>query len=205
MGWRILGCHCARKYLPRNARVRQAFTISDESVGSRTDSPNVGITRFHGAAVATRTNGLMTPVQSHAGETSSLSGDLNSDPNVRAAAAQDFGHLIYKQPRAVFRPAARPGIASLLRYAKQQGLKVAARGQGHSIYGRALAERRDRDRYNNGQHHPQRRTGSHRSRSGGHVGLHTRQFNRPSGQIAHACRDVSGKLVPQLTGHRRQS
>jgi len=140
LGWRILGCHCARKYLPRNARVRQAFTISDESVGSRTDSPNVGITRFHGAAVATRTNGLMTPVQSHAGETSSLSGDLNSDPNVRAAAAQDFGHLIYKQPRAVFRPAARPGIASLLRYAKQQGLKVAARGQGQSIYGRALAD-----------------------------------------------------------------
>jgi len=65
---------------------------------------------------------------------------LNSDPNVRAAAAQDFGHLIYKQPRAVFRPAARSGIASLLRYAKQQGLKVAARGQGQSIYGRALAD-----------------------------------------------------------------
>ena len=31
-------------------------------------------------------------------------------------------------------------IASLLRRAKSRGLKVAARGQGHSIYGRSLSE-----------------------------------------------------------------
>ena len=91
------------------------------------------------AALTTPTNGLMTPAQSHAGETLSLGGDLNLDPNVRAAAAQDFGHLVYKEPRAVFRPSTRSGIASLVRYAKLHGLKVAARGQGHSIYGRALA------------------------------------------------------------------
>jgi cytokinin dehydrogenase len=92
------------------------------------------------AALASRTHGLMTPARSHAGETLYSSGDLDSDPNVRAAAAQDFGHLVYKRPRAVFRPATRSDIASLMRYAAHQGLKVAARGQGHSIYGRALAE-----------------------------------------------------------------
>jgi cytokinin dehydrogenase len=92
------------------------------------------------AAVAARTNGLMTPARSHAGETPTPGGDLNSDPNIRAAAARDFGQLVYKQPRAVFRPATRSDIAGLMRHATQQGLKVAARGQGHSIYGRALAE-----------------------------------------------------------------
>ena len=56
------------------------------------------------AAVASRTNGLMTAARSHAGETPSPSGDLNSDPNVRGAAAQDFGRLVHKQPRAVSDP-----------------------------------------------------------------------------------------------------
>ena len=92
------------------------------------------------AALASRTHGLMTPARSHAGEMPFSSGDLDSDPNVRTAAAQDFGHLIYKRPRAVFRPATRYDIASLMRHAAHQGLKVAARVQGHSIYGRALAE-----------------------------------------------------------------
>jgi cytokinin dehydrogenase len=56
------------------------------------------------AAVASRTNGLMTAARSHAGETPSPSGDLNSDPNVRGAAAQDFDRLVHKQPRAVSDP-----------------------------------------------------------------------------------------------------
>ena len=71
---------------------------------------------------------------------SPLPGNVGLDPEVRAATAHDFGRLIHRQPRGVLRPASSADIASLMRWAKAQGVKVAARGQGHSIYGRALAE-----------------------------------------------------------------
>ncbi|WP_312015175.1 FAD-binding protein [Bradyrhizobium lablabi] len=70
----------------------------------------------------------------------SPSADISYDPAERAAAAVDFGGLIHKQPRAVARPASAADIAVLVRWAKLQGLKVAARGQGHSIFGRALSD-----------------------------------------------------------------
>ena len=91
-------------------------------------------------AVASRANGLTTPVLAESADRPSLSGDLSCDRDVRAGAADDFGGLIHKQPRAVARPASSADIASLMRWAGKQGLKVAARGQGHSIYGRALSE-----------------------------------------------------------------
>jgi len=92
------------------------------------------------AAVASRANGFMTAARAHPDSSLPTSGDLSSDPGVRGAAAQDFGRLVHKQPRAVFRPTSSADIASLIRWAGSRGLKVAARGQGHSIYGRALTE-----------------------------------------------------------------
>ena len=92
------------------------------------------------AAVASRSNGLMTAAGARPGDRPPTSGGLSSDPSVRAAAAQDFGRLVHKQPRAVFRPASSADITNLMRWAGSQDLKVAARGQGHSIYGRALTE-----------------------------------------------------------------
>ncbi len=65
---------------------------------------------------------------------------LIADDAIRSAAASDFGRLVSKQPRAVFRPASAGDIASLMRWAAGSEVKVAARGQGHSIYGRAMAE-----------------------------------------------------------------
>ena len=87
-------------------------------------------------AVASRANGLTTPARAESTDRPSLSCDLG----IRAAAADDFGRLIHRQPRAVARPASSADIASLMRWAGSQGLKIAARGQGHSIYGRALSE-----------------------------------------------------------------
>src|SRR5260370_6736546 len=92
------------------------------------------------AAVASRSNGLMTAARAHPGSSPPTTGDLSCDPGVRGAAAQDFGRLVHKQPRAVFRPTSSADIASLMRWAGSRGLKVAARGQGHSICGRALTE-----------------------------------------------------------------
>ena len=56
------------------------------------------------------------------------------------AASTDFGRLVTRKPRAVDRPAAAADIAGLLREASANGVKVAARGQGHSTYGRPLVE-----------------------------------------------------------------
>ena len=55
-------------------------------------------------------------------------------------AAKDFGHVIRKRPSAVFRPSSAAEIAEMLKWAARRGLKVAARGMGHSIFGRAMTD-----------------------------------------------------------------
>ena len=55
-------------------------------------------------------------------------------------ASTDFGRLVTRKPRAVDRPTTAADLAGLLREASAHGVKVAARGQGHSTYGRALVE-----------------------------------------------------------------
>jgi len=92
------------------------------------------------ATIASCANGLMATAQADPIHTPDAGSDINCDPVVRAAAAHDFGGMIHKQPRAVCKPASGADIARLMRWARDDGLKVAARGQGHSIYGRALAE-----------------------------------------------------------------
>jgi cytokinin dehydrogenase len=82
----------------------------------------------------------LTTAQAVSSESPSLPGNISLDQDARAATAHDFGRLIHRQPHGVLKPASGADIASLMRWAKNQGVKVAARGQGHSIYGRALAE-----------------------------------------------------------------
>jgi cytokinin dehydrogenase len=88
------------------------------------------------AALASHASGLTAQAVSF--DNAPLPGNVSLDPNVRAATDHDFGRLVHRQPRGVLRPASSADIASLMRWAKDQGIKVAARGQGHSIYGRAL-------------------------------------------------------------------
>jgi cytokinin dehydrogenase len=99
-------------------------------------SAGLGVT----AALASHASGLTTAAQAVSLESPPLPGNVGLEPDVRAATAHDFGRLIHRQPRGVLRPASSADIASLMRWAKGQGVKVAARGQGHSIYGRALVE-----------------------------------------------------------------
>ena len=66
--------------------------------------------------------------------------EMPSRENIRAEASTDFGHLIHREPRAVAQPVSPEEVASQLRLARSERLKVAARGQGHSIYGRSLSE-----------------------------------------------------------------
>jgi len=99
-------------------------------------SASVGAT----AAAASLTSGSLIPVRADQGGELALEGSFSCHPRLRAAVAEDFGGLIHKQPAAVSRPASSADIVRLMQWAKNRGLKVAARGQGHSIYGRAQTE-----------------------------------------------------------------
>ena len=67
-------------------------------------------------------------------------GVLLLDDVSRAAAADDFGHLIHRQPLAVLRPGSVDDVVKLVRFARRNDIKVAARGQAHSTQGQAQVE-----------------------------------------------------------------
>jgi FAD/FMN-containing dehydrogenase len=66
-----------------------------------------------------------------------LDGTLTTDPTARAAAADDFGHIVHETPLAVLRPGSVEDIARMVRFAREHGLRIAMRGQGHATFGQA--------------------------------------------------------------------
>jgi len=69
-----------------------------------------------------------------------VTGKLTAEPAALSAAADDFGHIIHRTSRYVLRPASGAEISAIVAWAASQGLKVAARGQGHSNYGRPMVQ-----------------------------------------------------------------
>ena len=67
-------------------------------------------------------------------------GVLLLDDASRAAAADDFGHLVHQQPFAVLRPGSVTDVVKLVQFARRNDIKVAARGQAHSTQGQAQVE-----------------------------------------------------------------
>ncbi len=92
-----------------------------------------------GAALAARADAGTTSADPC--EMPSAGGELRCDDRVLAGAAEDFGRIIHRRPQFVFRPTSAAGIADVMRWAGSRGLKIAARGQGHSTYGHAMADR----------------------------------------------------------------
>ena len=90
--------------------------------------------------------GAATAVASHGtGLTATACGSpegagLSCDQAARNEVARDFGRLLHKTPRAVARPASSADVAGVIQWVASRGLKIAARGQGHSTYGRSLNE-----------------------------------------------------------------
>lgn len=70
----------------------------------------------------------------------SFDGVLLLDDASRAAAADDFGHIVHRQPLAVLRPGSVDDVAKLVTFARRNDINVAARGQGHSTQGQAQVE-----------------------------------------------------------------
>ncbi|WP_369370672.1 FAD-binding protein [Promicromonospora sp. Populi] len=69
-----------------------------------------------------------------------LDGELVTDEESLTEAATDYGHLINRRPRAVLRPGSALDVVTIVRFANEHGLTVAARGQGHSTFGQAQAD-----------------------------------------------------------------
>jgi cytokinin dehydrogenase len=92
------------------------------------------------AAFTTGVDGSATSVTAGACQVPAIARALTGDAKDLAAAADDFGHIIHRAPQAVLKPGSVADIAEILRWAGGRGLKVAARGQGHSTYGRALVD-----------------------------------------------------------------
>jgi FAD/FMN-containing dehydrogenase len=67
----------------------------------------------------------------------SLDGSFHVDEPTRAAAATDFGRLIHRKPDGVVVSASARDIAATLRWAAAHARRVAARGRGHSVFGRS--------------------------------------------------------------------
>jgi cytokinin dehydrogenase len=70
----------------------------------------------------------------------SFDGVLLLDDASRAAAADDFGHLVHRQPLAVLKPGSVEDVVKLVQFARRNNIDVAARGQAHSTQGQAQVE-----------------------------------------------------------------
>jgi FAD/FMN-containing dehydrogenase len=67
-------------------------------------------------------------------------GVLLLDDASRTATADDFGHIIHRQPLAVLKPGSVDDVVKLVQFARRNKINVAARGQGHSTQGQAQVE-----------------------------------------------------------------
>ncbi len=66
-----------------------------------------------------------------------LEGEIRFDDAARAAAAEDFGHLVHRTPQAVLRPASARDVAAAVRWAARHGHRLAPQGRRHSVFGRS--------------------------------------------------------------------
>lgn len=92
------------------------------------------------ATLTARSKTMAKQLEADPYEFPAAGGKLSHDPKVVAMAAEDFGHIIHQKPQAVLEPASAADIAELMHWASRRGVKVVARGQGHSTYGRAMVD-----------------------------------------------------------------
>ncbi|MFI1393750.1 FAD-binding protein [Streptomyces sp. NPDC020681] len=69
-----------------------------------------------------------------------LDGTLLTDTASRAAAADDYGHIVHRTPAAVLRPGSVADVVAMVRFCNKHGIQVAARGQGHATLGQAQVD-----------------------------------------------------------------
>jgi FAD/FMN-containing dehydrogenase len=68
-----------------------------------------------------------------------VDGEVRFDQGTRAAAAEDFGHLVRRPPAGVLLPGSGRDVAAGVRWAAERGRRFAAQGNRHSVFGRGQA------------------------------------------------------------------
>jgi FAD/FMN-containing dehydrogenase len=76
-------------------------------------------------------------MRTDAGSAVPRSGDVRYDDQSRAAAADDFGHVVHHTPRVVLRPRSDEDVVAAVREAGPLRARVAAQGSRHSVWGRS--------------------------------------------------------------------
>ncbi len=66
-----------------------------------------------------------------------LDGTLHLDDATLTAYAEDFGQIVHERPLAVLRPGSVEDIARMVRFARRHGLRLVARGAGHTTFGQS--------------------------------------------------------------------
>lgn len=67
-----------------------------------------------------------------------LEGTLHLDRRTRAGAATDKGNIAYALPAAVLRPRSALDVKKMIDFCRERGIKVATRGQHHTMHGQSL-------------------------------------------------------------------
>ena len=75
----------------------------------------------------------MMPSRQHAPV---VDGEFRPDEPMLAAAGDDFGHIVHRTPQAVVVPVSEQDVAAAVRWAGERGLRFAAQGRRHSVFGR---------------------------------------------------------------------
>ncbi|HEX7858833.1 MAG TPA: FAD-binding protein [Verrucomicrobiae bacterium] len=68
-----------------------------------------------------------------------LDGELLLDDATRGANSVDKGMLVQRMPCAVLRPGSVSDISKMIHYCRKHNLKVATRGQAHTMFGQSLS------------------------------------------------------------------
>jgi cytokinin dehydrogenase len=66
-----------------------------------------------------------------------LDGQLLTDATTVSSVARDVGNIVHDTPVAVLRPGSVRDIAKMVKFCRRHGIKVAARGQGHTNFGQS--------------------------------------------------------------------
>lgn len=69
-----------------------------------------------------------------------LDGKLLTDDTTLTTFTDDLGHIIHQRPLAVLEPGSVMDIVRMVGFARQQGIKIGARGQGHTMFGQSLVQ-----------------------------------------------------------------
>ncbi|KAK8952213.1 Cytokinin dehydrogenase 11 [Platanthera zijinensis] len=128
----------------RHRTTYPVYTTLVTHLGGFRPNPSIQSSSAAAAAAAAAAAMLAYLENPHCGTAASSGDDIrvnlgDSKPADLEAYGRDFGGMLTSVPAAVIQPSDADEVAGAIRFARANGLTVAARGNGHSIHGQAGA------------------------------------------------------------------